>query len=390
MGRGTVEVGGFQLSTEAIHSTGGWFVREENRVVDGTVEIYQASGPHDIEMEIHYIKLETGQRWVVAGEAFTGPKWIFGQLNGRLRISVIEKPEGHVLDLTVPKPGKRNRDTYTASKSSTTELSRAYPDIFTLLHAQGAKRIGTRAETIGDTSSRKGFTNVVLESPDCLAPVVAYFVTRTVAMCQEFERLLSSGQVSDDSVSHYAEKSARSQASVSSGIESVIADGESVSVEFKPAIWYNPGQAANDSDYVPSKDPDVSDNIIRTVAGFLNGEGGILFIGVGDDGSAYGIEHDMLLSGRGDMDGLENELTQLLRVAISNEVVATKVSISFPAFQGKVIAKVEVKQANAPVFMKTARHKSKFYVRIGNATNTMSVESAYNYISQHDWTHSVD
>ena len=182
MGGATIEVGGFELSTEAIHSTGAWFVREMDRVVDGSVEIYQASGPHDIEMEIHYIKLETGHRWVVAGEAFTGPKWVFGQLNGRLKISIIEKPEGHVLDLTVPKPGKRNRDVYTASKTSIAELSQAHPDIFTLLHAQGAKKIGTRAENIGDTSSRKGFINVILESPDCLAPVVIYLITRPVAM----------------------------------------------------------------------------------------------------------------------------------------------------------------------------------------------------------------
>jgi hypothetical protein len=388
MGGATIEVGGFELTTEAIHSTGAWFVREMDRVVDGSVEIYQASGPHDIEMEIHYIKLETGHRWVVAGEAFTGPKWVFGQLNGRLKISVIEKPEGHVLDLTVPHPGKRNKDVYTASKTSIAELSQAHPDIFTLLHAQGAKKIGTRAENIGDTSSRKGFINVILESPDCLAPVVIYLITRPVAMCQEFERLLSTGEVSDETVSHYADMAAQVSGMGGSGIDSVIAGGESVLVEFKPAIWYNHGRAMNEPGYVPSKDPSVSDNIVRTVAGFLNAEGGQLFIGVGDDGSSYGIERDVLLTGRTDMDGLENELTRLLSDAISNEVVATKVKINFPNFKGKTIVRIEVYRAGAPVFMKTNRHRNKFYVRIGNATNTMSVESAYNYISQHEWSQS--
>jgi hypothetical protein len=88
------------------------------------------------------------------------------------------------------------------------------------------------------------------------------------------------------------------------------------------------------------------------------------------------------------MDGLENELTRLLSDAISNEVVATKVKINFPNFKGKTIVRIEVYRAGAPVFMKTNRHRNKFYVRIGNATNTMSVESAYNYISQHEWSQS--
>ena len=92
----------------------------------------------DLMMEIHYIELDSGHKWVVAGEAFNGPKWVFGQLNGRLRISVIEKPEGFVLDLTIPKPGSRKKEVYTASKSNVEELSRASKDMFTMLHDHGA------------------------------------------------------------------------------------------------------------------------------------------------------------------------------------------------------------------------------------------------------------
>ena len=110
-----------------------------------------------------------------------------------------------------------------------------------------------------------------------------------------------------------------------------------------------------------------------------------MIIGVSDDGNAYGLESDLKLTGRKDWDGLENELHQLISNSVSKEVAASKVKIEFPSFQGKRIAKVIVEKSNSPVFMKTNRHQNKFYVRIGNATNTMSVESAFNYISQHDW-----
>jgi len=382
---GEISVGEFRLSTEPIRSTVSEFVREEGRVVDGVALIYNASGPRDLVMEIHRIELETGHRWVVAGEAFNGPKWVFGQLSGRLRISVNEKAQGHVLDLTIPQPGRRNENVYTASRTSVEDLGGVHPDMFTMLHDMGAREIGPRSDVIDDASTRKGFLCVLMDDPGCLVPVVAYFLTRTVAVSQEYERLLSSGAVEDESVSHYAERATQPAGPQTGGVESAISGGESAFVEFKPAIWYNHGRATNEPEYVLTKDSGVSDNIVRTVAGFLNAEGGQLFIGVGDDGSAYGLEQDVLLTSRKDMDGLENELTRLLTATISNEVFATKVRITFPPFGGEVIGRVEVEPADAPVFMKTNRHLNKFYVRIGNATNTMSVESAYNYISQHDW-----
>ena len=202
MGGDQYSIGDFHLSTEPIHSTGAWRVRELDKVIDGNVRIYNVTGPRELMMEIHYVELDTGHRWVVGGEAFNGPKWVFGQLNNRLRISVIQKPEGFVLDLTIPKPGKRNKQVYTSSKSSTEELSHAFRDMFTVLRENGASRIGTRSETIGDTSSRRGYMNAILDSPDCLAPVLAYFMTRMVAMFQEYETLLLAGQVDDETVSH--------------------------------------------------------------------------------------------------------------------------------------------------------------------------------------------
>jgi len=386
MPEGRISVGDFHLSTEPIHSTGGWFVRELDKVVDGSVRIYDATGPRDLMMEIHYIELDSGHKWVVAGEAFNGPKWVFGQLNGRLRISVIEKPEGFALDLTIPKPGNRKKEVYTASKSSVDELSGAYKDMFTMLHDHGARAIGTRADTIGDTSSRRGFVNAVLDSPDCLAPVLTYFLTRTVAMSQEYETLLLDGQVDDETVSHYAEHRTNPSPPKSDDATSMIAGGESAFVEFKPAVWFDKGRSDNDPNYRTNKSTTrVKNKIIRTVAGFLNAEGGTLFIGVSDDGNAYGIQTDVEVTARGDLDGYELELFALLTNSISTDMVARKVRVTFPKFQGITICRVDVDKSDEPVFANTTRVKDAFFVRIGNSTQTMSVQSAMSYVKNHDW-----
>ena len=386
MGDDQYSIGDFHLSTEPIHSTGAWRVRELDKVIDGNVRIYNVTGPRELMMEIHYIELDTGHRWVVGGEAFNGPKWVFGQLNNRLRISVIQKPEGFVLDLTIPKPGKRNKQAYTSSKSSTEELSHAFRDMFTVLRENGASRIGTRSETIGDTSSRRGYMNAILDSPDCLAPVLAYFMTRMVAMSQEYETLLLAGQVDDETVSHYAEHRTKPSPPKSDDATSMIAGGESAFVEFKPAVWFDKRRSDNDPNYRINKSTTrVKNKIIRTVAGFLNAEGGTLFIGVSDDGNAYGIQTDVEVTARGDLDGYELELFALLTNSISTDMVARKVRVTFPKFQGITICRVDVDKSDEPVFANTTRVKDAFFVRIGNSTQTMSVQSAMSYVKNHDW-----
>ena len=165
-----------------------------------------------------------------------------------------------------------------------------------------------------------------------------------------------------------------------------VGKGESAYVEFKPAIWYDHSRAMNDPNYNIKKEEKVSDNVIRTIVGFLNAEGGTLFVGVSDDGNAYGLEPDLNLTRRKDIDGLENELNQLIIHSIPKEIAAIKVKISFPTFQDKIIAKLVMTKSNKAVFMKDSRHLDRFYVRIGNATNSLSVESAMNYISEHDWS----
>ena len=268
------------------------------------------------------------------------------------------------------------------SCASEQEIEVILSDFKNFISEYGVVQFGQRADLFNDTSSRKKFISATIEEPTCLAPVVAFSITRLLAITKIYERLKQTGNAE---FTHMVDEYSKS-ANKEDTLDQIIAKGETAYVEFKPAIWYDYDRAMYDPNYKMKKEENVSDNIVRTVAGFLNADGGTLFIGVSDDGDAYGLEGDIKLTGRKDLDGLENELNQLISSSVSKEVSAAKIRISLPKFQSQTIAKVDVAKANSPVFMQTSRLQNKFYVRIGNATNTMSVESAFNYISQHDWS----
>lgn len=376
-----ISVGGLRLSSTPNIMDGAWYQRSVREHVDGNVSVFQVTGPYELQAEIHYIQLDNGERWVVLGESYKGPKWIWQQTKDRLRMSVIQKGERFAFDLPLPTPGKKNKEIYTMSCASEKEIESLLPEFRELFFEYGVKEIGARKDLFNDTSSRKKYISAIIDDPECLSPIVAFCVTRLSAIIKKYEELKQTGEIE---FTHMVDEYSNNLNNGNS-IEQTIAKGETAYVEFKPAIWYDYGRAMNDSSYILKKEQHVSDNVVRTVAGFLNAEGGTLFVGVSDDGDAYGLEGDVALTGRADLDGLENELNQLISTSVSKEVSAAKIKISLPKFQGKTIAMIVVEKANSPVFMKTSRHQNKFYVRIGNATNTLSVESAFNYISQHNW-----
>ena len=67
-------------------------------------------------------------------------------------------------------------------------------------------------------------------------------------------------------------------------------------------------------------------------------------------------------------------------------MVARKVRVTFPKFQNITICRVDVARSNEPVFANTTRVRDAFFVRIGNSTQTMSVQSAMSYVKNHDWS----
>jgi hypothetical protein len=88
-----------------------------------------------------------------------------------------------------------------------------------------------------------------------------------------------------------------------------------------------------------SQDRALEGVVVKTIAGFLNANGGTLVIGVDDDGTPVGVERDLATLPRPDRDGYEQFLRSLLNVAIGRDL-SPRVTIEFPTVDGVVLCAV--------------------------------------------------
>jgi Putative DNA-binding domain len=152
-------------------------------------------------------------------------------------------------------------------------------------------------------------------------------------------------------------------------IAALIAQSESTTIEFKSTARWN----LNDN----KKDPTMEQVILKTVAAFLNAQGGTLLIGVNDAGEAIGLAPDYrtLKSGKQNRDGFELWLMgDLLLKELGNDL-APAITISFHILNGQEICKVAVSPSSHEVFLtlkdKNGQSKKLFCIRAGNSTRIL-------------------
>ena len=119
--------------------------------------------------------------------------------------------------------------------------------------------------------------------------------------------------------------------------------------------------------------------ILKALAGFMNGEGGTLLIGVADDGEIVGIEHDYQTLKKADRDGWEVALMTL----VSSKTGTANCRFIQPVFHrlnGKTICRVIVSPASSPVYV-TLDGSRKFFIRTGGSTRELDVEQAVDFIA---------
>lgn len=139
-------------------------------------------------------------------------------------------------------------------------------------------------------------------------------------------------------------------------IKELIKAGESETVEFKQGICFNP--------HTKKKDESMVANVVKTVAAFMNSNGGKLLIGVADDGSVIGIdqEYPIVNPQKCNRDGFQLYLSDKLVSKIDNGLIHLLQSIKFHSVDGKDICEVDVKRSSQDY----AYVDSKVYVRQGN------------------------
>ncbi len=155
-------------------------------------------------------------------------------------------------------------------------------------------------------------------------------------------------------------------------ITDLISVGESSTVEFKSTARVNLHTGARDDaiELVASK----------TVAGFLNGEGGVLIIGVNDDGRAVGLDRDLAVMKEPDHDRYQLWLVDHLQRTLGKPAVAF-VTIEFEPYAGEYVVVVTVAQSDRPVFLDTPKggRTADFYVRMGNSTRSLLTDEFNEY-----------
>jgi len=154
--------------------------------------------------------------------------------------------------------------------------------------------------------------------------------------------------------------------------EELIKRGESKTLEFKSTLRWSLKEDRQD-------DKGVTHAVLKTVAAFLNTEGGDLLIGVADDGSIVGIEKDQLEND----DKFMLHLTQVVRNGLGDRA-GTCVDPKTQIVDGKTVCVVSCQRSPEPVFLKwkglEAMPEGDLFVRSGPGTVKLAPDSAREYI----------
>lgn len=156
-------------------------------------------------------------------------------------------------------------------------------------------------------------------------------------------------------------------------IADVVTAGESDTVEFKATARYN--------QHTQARDARIELAIVKTVAAFANAKGGTLVIGVNDDGKPVGLENDLALMNKPDVDRYQLWLTDLLQNTIGKPAAAS-IDVAFPQLDGHQVCRVSVRPSVLPVFVNEpgGPEAADFYARIGNSTRQLTAAELLDYM----------
>ena len=151
----------------------------------------------------------------------------------------------------------------------------------------------------------------------------------------------------------------------------LIRKGEGANIEFKTSLRWN--------EKTQKTDREIELAVLRTLAAFLNTDGGVLLIGVADDKSVRGVEKD----------GFPNNDKYLLHLwnLVNNSLgrdLGPYIHTDFERVEGKQVLIVTCRKSPKPVYLKQqGKGDEEFYVRTGPGNTKLHMSDAQDYISTH-------
>ena len=181
------------------------------------------------------------------------------------------------------------------------------------------------------------------------------------------QELLRQNQQLTEKLATSLESNSGDQDAHADRVKSLIKLGESNRVEFKSTLRWN---------LKTDRSEKVIDKAwLKSVAAFLNSDGGVLLVGVTDNGDIMGIETD----------NFDNEDKYLLHV---NNRIQQHIGLEHAGFIGyqlvpvdnqKVLI-VECQPSPSPVFLKISKEEE-FYIRVGPGSRRLSTSEVVAYVT---------
>ncbi len=157
--------------------------------------------------------------------------------------------------------------------------------------------------------------------------------------------------------------------SIEDQLYSLLVRGESKTVEFKQTFSLD----VSDN----TKKPYLEDMVIKTIAAFLNSDGGDLLVGVSDEGQVTGIQHEIQKLHRGSRDNFLKHFKNILKTRIGEQFYPI---VTYDIFElnDELIFHVNCRPSEIEVFV----DGNDFYIRTNPATDKIIGKKLIDYVKQ--------
>jgi CheY-like chemotaxis protein len=153
------------------------------------------------------------------------------------------------------------------------------------------------------------------------------------------------------------------------GLLALIERGEDHAVEFKSTLRWNL--------FADRSDKGIENSCLKTVAGYLNTDGGVLLVGVDDDGAIIGLGKDHFKT----EDKLLLHWVNLVKSYLGAEFMPYMRSMIKSVADQRLLV-VECLPSTKPVFFARDNEES-FFVRMTNSTQALKASESVSYIEEH-------
>nr|NQU89855.1 ATP-binding protein [Bacteroidota bacterium] len=153
-------------------------------------------------------------------------------------------------------------------------------------------------------------------------------------------------------------------------IREKINQGEGDQIEFKSTFRWDLRQN--------KKNPAIEHAALKTMAAFLNSDGGDLLIGVEDDGNIIGIEADGFVND----DKFLLHVWALIKSSMGQEI-SPYIKTTLEKFNGKTVCRVNCAKSPKPIFLRQKGFDEALFIRSGPGTVSLEISEALKYIQAH-------